>query len=33
MRNDAPSDNVELCAPRRFSRKIRGLPVMAILYS
>jgi len=31
--NDASSDNVEPLAAERFSRKIRGLPDMAVLYS
>ena len=33
MKNDASTENVELPSVERFSRKIRGLPVMAVLYS
>ena len=32
-KNQAATENVEPPAAERFSRKIRGLPVMAVLYS
>jgi len=33
MKNDASAGNVELLATACLSRKIRGLPDMAVLYS